>query len=193
MVCPVARNRHGVSRRRSGRRSLHVCTRWRKTWNWTFCWLRDGSESSSFRKPWCSIRNHGNPRAHRGNGPDGFRDNCRFCAITLVKLCRRLLRGGLSAWFLLPLLLLRPKILFIGLRSLLLVISIWFPLSVLDCDRGTGDGCWLITSGGAAVVDNPRRYLFDLLSSPRYAAMWFYGFGIAIIRRDKRVWLRAGR
>ncbi|MGH9938126.1 MAG: glycosyltransferase family 2 protein [Blastocatellia bacterium] len=106
-----------------------------------------------------------------------------------------LIKGGLGAWFLLPLLLLRPKILFIGLRALLLFISIWIPFLFWVALAGLAlDAAYYL--GGAAIVDNPRRYLFDLLTSPRYVAMWFYSFGIAMIRRGKRgqqVWLRSGR
>jgi cellulose synthase/poly-beta-1,6-N-acetylglucosamine synthase-like glycosyltransferase len=89
-----------------------------------------------------------------------------------------LLKGGAGAWFLLWLLMLRPKILFIGLRLLLLMVGLFYtPL------------LWLALAGLA--MDDPRRYLLDLLAVPRYAAMWFYSFGMALIRR--RVWLRAGR
>jgi cellulose synthase/poly-beta-1,6-N-acetylglucosamine synthase-like glycosyltransferase len=106
-----------------------------------------------------------------------------------------LIKGGLSAWFLLPLLLMRPKILLIGLRVLLLCISIWFPFLFWIAIAGLAlDAAYYLW--GAAMVDNPRRYLFDLLTAPRYAVMWLYGFGIAIIRRHKRgerVWLRSGR
>ena len=103
-----------------------------------------------------------------------------------------LAKGGLGAWFLLPLLLLRPKILFIGLRSLLLLISIRVPFLLWIAIAGLAmDAAYYLL--GAILVDNPRRYLFDLLTAPRYAAMWLYGFGIAIIRRDKRIWLRSGR
>ena len=106
-----------------------------------------------------------------------------------------LIKGGLGAWFLLPLLLMRPKILFIGLRALLLVISIWIPFLFWVALAGLAlDVAYYL--GGAAIVDNPRRYLFDLLTSPRYVAMWLYSFGIAMIRRGKRgqqVWLRSGR
>ncbi|MFN0111545.1 MAG: glycosyltransferase family 2 protein [Blastocatellia bacterium] len=98
--------------------------------------------------------------------------------------------GGVGAWFLLLLLMLRPKILFIALRLVLLVIGLLYsPL------------CWLALAGlamdaiyylaGVAIVENPRRYLLDLLSVPRYAVMWFFSFGTALLRR--RVWLRAGR
>ncbi|HKE05721.1 MAG TPA: glycosyltransferase family 2 protein [Blastocatellia bacterium] len=108
------------------------------------------------------------------------------------EIASALARGGLGAWFLLPLLLLRPKILFIGLRSLLLLISIWVPFLLWIALAGLAmDVAYYLL--GAMTVDNPRRYLFDLLTAPRYVAMWLYGFGIAIIRRDKRVWLRSGR
>lgn len=103
-----------------------------------------------------------------------------------------LLSGGIGAWFLLWLLMLRPKILFIAMRLLLLGLALVISLGPL---------AWLALAGlamdvmyylaGAAIVDNPRRYLLDLLSVPRYALMWFYSFGTALIRR--RVWLRAGR
>ncbi len=106
-----------------------------------------------------------------------------------------LIKGGLGAWFLLPLLFLRPKTLFIGLRTLMLVIGIWIPSLFWIALVGLAlDLAYYI--GGAAVVDNPRRYLFDLITAPRYAAMWFYSLAIAVIRRGRRgqdVWLRAGR
>lgn len=112
-----------------------------------------------------------------------------------VEILMTLIRGGLEMWFLLPLLLLRPKILFIGLRALLLLISVWVPSLFWIALAGlVMDMAYYL--GGAAIVDNPRRYLFDLLASPRYAVMWLYSFGIAIIRRGKggqRVWLRSGR
>ncbi|HKQ73985.1 MAG TPA: glycosyltransferase family 2 protein, partial [Blastocatellia bacterium] len=108
------------------------------------------------------------------------------------EIVKALAGGGWGAWFLLPLLMLRPKILFIGLRSLLLLISIWFPFLFWIALAGLAmDASYYLW--GATLVDNPRRYLIDLLTAPRYAAMWLYGFGIAIIRRDKGVWLRSGR
>ncbi len=94
--------------------------------------------------------------------------------------------GGLGVWFLLWPLILRPKIFFIGLRILLLLVSPWLALVGLTMDVG-------YYLAGAAIVDNPRRYLLDLLAVPRYAAMWFYSFGMAIFRRGQKGWLRAGR
>lgn len=108
----------------------------------------------------------------------------------LPEFTKALLIGGANAWFLLWLLILRPKMLFIAARVLLLFAG-WFYLPVL----------WLAFLGlamdfayylaGVAIVDNPRRYLLDLLAVPRYAAMWGFSFGTALLRR--RVWLRAGR
>lgn len=103
-----------------------------------------------------------------------------------------LITGGAGAWFLLWLLMLRPKILFIGLRLLLLATGLliqYTPLAWLALAGLAMDAIYYLA--GAAIVDNPRRYLLDLLSVPRYALMWFYSFGTALIRR--RVWLRAGR
>jgi cellulose synthase/poly-beta-1,6-N-acetylglucosamine synthase-like glycosyltransferase len=106
-----------------------------------------------------------------------------------------LLTGGLSAWFLLPLLLLRPKVLFIGLRVLLLLLSFMAPAVFWIATLGLAlDAAYYLSA--VAVVDNPRRYLVDLITAPRYVAMWFYSFGIAFLRRGRRgqrVWLRAGR
>ncbi len=108
------------------------------------------------------------------------------------EFAQALLSGGMGAWFLLWLLMLRPKILFIAMRLLMLgtalVISFW-PLAWLALAGLLMDAVYYLA--GAALVDNPRRYLLDLLSVPRYALMWFYSFGTALIRR--RVWLRAGR
>ncbi|MGH9844356.1 MAG: glycosyltransferase family 2 protein [Blastocatellia bacterium] len=101
-------------------------------------------------------------------------------------------RGEWGAWLLLPLLLLRPKILFIGLRfaALLLASLRGFALTGLALDL-------IYYLAGAAFVDRPRQYLRDLIATPRYAAMWTYSLSIAtfqrIFRRDHRVWLRAGR
>ncbi len=103
---------------------------------------------------------------------------------------KALLTGGVGAWFLLWLLMLRPKVLFIGFRFLLLMAGIFFtPLLWLAMIGLAMDAVYYLA--GAAIVDNPRRYLLDLLSVPGYLAMWSYGFGMALIRR--RVWMRAGR
>jgi hypothetical protein len=103
-----------------------------------------------------------------------------------------LIRGGLGAWFLLPLLMMRPKILFIGVRVLLLLISAFLPILFWYAMTGLAlDAIYYLA--GAAMVDNPRRYLLDLLAAPRYAAIWVYSFGIAMIRRGQRGWLRVGR
>lgn len=101
-----------------------------------------------------------------------------------------LLSGGASAWFLLWLLMLRPKILFIGLRTLLLLAGLFYPPLIWLALLGLIlDAIYYLA--GAMLVDNPQRYLLDLISVPRYAAMWFYSFGTALIRR--KIWLRAGR
>lgn len=106
------------------------------------------------------------------------------------EFAQALLTGGLGSWFLLWLLMLRPKILFIGLRILLLFVGFFYtPLLWIALAGLAMDGIYYLA--GAAIVDDPRRYLLDLLAVPRYAAMWFYSFGTALIRR--RVWLRAGR
>ncbi|HMV84247.1 MAG TPA: glycosyltransferase [Blastocatellia bacterium] len=103
---------------------------------------------------------------------------------------RALATGGAGAWFLLWLLMLRPKILFIGLRILLLAAGLFYTPLLWPALAGLAmDGVYYLA--GAAMVDDPRRYLLDLLAVPRYATMWFYSFGTALIRR--RVWLRAGR
>jgi cellulose synthase/poly-beta-1,6-N-acetylglucosamine synthase-like glycosyltransferase len=106
-----------------------------------------------------------------------------------------LITGGLNTWFLLPLLLLRPKILFMGMRGLMLLLSVWAPAFFWLALIGLGlDLAYYLSA--VAVVDHPRRYLFDLITAPRYVAMWLYSFGITTLRRGKngqRVWLRAGR
>lgn len=103
-----------------------------------------------------------------------------------------LLRGGVGAWMLLVLLFLRPKTILIGLRVIaagLLWLTFgwsgpwWVPAAGLVLDL-----CYYL--GGALVVDDPRRYLIDLLSAPRYLAIWCYSLGLAAVRRG---WLRAGR
>lgn len=108
------------------------------------------------------------------------------------EFAQALLKGGLGAWFLLCLLMLRPKLLFIGLRLLLLLTALLLPGLFWWAAVGLAmDAAYYLA--GAAIVDNPRRYLLDLLAVPRYAAIWFYSFSLTILRRGQRVWLRAGR
>ena len=105
------------------------------------------------------------------------------------EIIRALWRGGIGAWMLLWLLLVRPKVFFIAIRLLALAVGLWL--------RGPW---WIATAGltmdvayyfsGAAIADDPRRYLLDLLAAPRYAAIWVYSLGVAAVRRG---WLRAGR
>ncbi len=103
-----------------------------------------------------------------------------------------LMKGGPGAWLLLPPLFLRPKILFIGLRVLMLLISILYPAWFWYAVAGLAiDAIYYLA--GAALVDNPRRYLLDLFAAPRYAAIWSYSLGIALVRRGQRDWLRVGR
>lgn len=97
-----------------------------------------------------------------------------------------LLNGGAGAFFLLCLLLLRPKVLFIGLRLAM--------LPVIPLAAGTGlamDAAYYLA--GALFVDRPGRYLLDLMSAPRYVFMWFRGFTLALLKRSRNVWLKAGR
>lgn len=108
------------------------------------------------------------------------------------EILRALFCNGLGTWILLFMLLLRPKIIFIGLRILALVVVLWFV--------GWQSPWWIIAAGlamdisyylgGAVIVDNPRRYLLDLLAAPHYAAVWLYSLVVATVRRG---WLRAGR
>jgi cellulose synthase/poly-beta-1,6-N-acetylglucosamine synthase-like glycosyltransferase len=108
------------------------------------------------------------------------------------ELLQALSGGGAGAWALICLLFMRPKVAFIGLRALaaalLLLLFGWggpwlIPLAGLALDVA-------YYLGGAAVVDEPRRYLLDLLAAPRYIGLWFYSLGLAVIKRG---WLRAGR
>lgn len=108
------------------------------------------------------------------------------------EFAQALLGQGFGAWFLLVLLMLRPKILFLGLRLLFLLVSLFVPqLRELALAGLVMDVSYYLV--GAAMVDDPRRYLLDLLAVPRYAGIWFYSFAWAMIRRGQRVWLRAGR
>ncbi len=102
-----------------------------------------------------------------------------------------LLKGGIGAWFLLWLLFLRPKTALIGMRLLLLAVSLlstsWLlaGLALLGLVLDV-----LYYLGGAAIVEERQRYLQDLLAAPRYVVMWLYSFGLATVRRG---WLKAGR
>lgn len=105
------------------------------------------------------------------------------------EILRSLMHGGMGAWLLLCLLLLRPKVLFIAIRLLALAVGLWL-----------GGPWWIVVAGlamdvayyvsGVAIADDPQRYLLDLLAAPRYAAIWVYSLGVAAVRRG---WLRAGR
>lgn len=110
-----------------------------------------------------------------------------------LQILLALRKGGIGTWFLLWLLFLRPKLALMGLRFLLLILG----LLLGQC------GVWLIGLalvglsldalyylGGIALVDDRARYLRDLLSTPRYVAMWVYSLGLATVRRG---WLKAGR
>jgi cellulose synthase/poly-beta-1,6-N-acetylglucosamine synthase-like glycosyltransferase len=103
----------------------------------------------------------------------------------------RALKRGPAAWMLILPLLLRPKIAFLGLRLLLLMTGLVAGSAAVAAIGAAGlllDAAYYLA--GAALVENPRQYLLDLLGSPRYAALWLYSFGVAAIRRG---WLRAGR
>jgi hypothetical protein len=102
-----------------------------------------------------------------------------------------LLGGGASAWFLLWLLFLRPKMLLMATRFTVLVMAWFGGASALAWVMAAGlllDAAYYV--GGAAFVEEPLRYCRDLLAVPRYGAMWLYGLGLATVRRG---WLRAGR
>jgi cellulose synthase/poly-beta-1,6-N-acetylglucosamine synthase-like glycosyltransferase len=116
------------------------------------------------------------------------------------EIFRAIVKGGIGSWFLLPLLIMRPKILFIALRVMV--------VALLFCIPGSSWALFVFVSlgltfdllyylAGAAFVDNSHRYILDLLAVPRYAAIWIYSFGIAtfhrIYRRGHQIWLKAGR
>ena len=112
---------------------------------------------------------------------------------------RALARGGLGAFFLLSLLLLRPKIAFIALRALgaalalpLLGAASFAPTLLAWAAAGLAMDV-LYYLAGAGFVDEPRRYLTDLMTVPRYAVMWLHSFALTLSRRGQKVWLRAGR
>jgi cellulose synthase/poly-beta-1,6-N-acetylglucosamine synthase-like glycosyltransferase len=106
------------------------------------------------------------------------------------QIVRSLLSGGLGVWLLLPLLFLRPKLLLVLIRILALIVGVsvgapwWIVAAALVADA-------LYYLCGASIMDRPSRYLLDLLSVPRYALLWVYSLGLAVVRRGG--WLRAGR
>ena len=104
---------------------------------------------------------------------------------------RALRIGGVGAWFLLWLLMLRPKTAFIGLRLLALFAGMLFGQTWLAGVALFGlllDALYYL--GGALLIEDRSRYLRDLFAAPRYVAMWLYSLGLATVRRG---WLKAGR
>jgi cellulose synthase/poly-beta-1,6-N-acetylglucosamine synthase-like glycosyltransferase len=109
------------------------------------------------------------------------------------QILHALRKGGLGTWVLLWLLLLRPKMAMMGLRVLLLSVGllagpagVW--LAGLALVGLFLDALYYL--GGIAIVDDRARYIRDLMSAPRYLAMWLYSLGLATVRRG---WLKAGR
>ena len=102
------------------------------------------------------------------------------------ELLAGLFKGGPGAWLLILLLFLRPKILFIGIRVILIFIFPKIALTGLTMDLS-------YYLAGAFFVEKPASYLLDLISAPRYLFMWMRSFGIALFRRSRKVWLKAGR
>ncbi|MFM8393690.1 MAG: glycosyltransferase family 2 protein [Acidobacteriota bacterium] len=114
---------------------------------------------------------------------DVLRDYHRELA-SLLKPGRRRSRSG--DLFLLVLLFLRPKILFIALRMVLL------PLLPLTALVGLVlDATYYLA--GALFVDRPVVYLRDLFAVPLYFVMWGRSLLIALLTRGRQLWLRAGR
>lgn len=113
-----------------------------------------------------------------------LRDYWRQAASALCK-------GGWGAWWLLWLLLLRPKIAFIGLRCLLLFAGLLLGQAWL-AGFALGGLLFDVTYylSGALLIEERRRYLQDLFAAPRYVAMWLYSIALATVRRG---WLKAGR
>lgn len=108
--------------------------------------------------------------------------------------------GGLSAWFLLPLLFLRPKILLMVSRmgvfvamlilwlagftnQLFFIILLYFSLVGLCFDA-------FYYLAAAPLISNWKEYLRDLLAAPRYLMIWLLSFSLMVVKRG---WLRAGR
>ena len=108
--------------------------------------------------------------------------------------------SGASAWFLLPLLFLRPKILLMGSRATVLIttltllftsitnqlfVVILLSFSLLGL---CFDAIYYLTA--AQLISNRKEYLRDLLAAPRYVLIWILGFSLMLVKRG---WLRAGR
>ena len=102
----------------------------------------------------------------------------------LSAVWRGSLTQQISAIMLIPLLMLRPKTLFIGLRVCFLLTGAWrWAVAGLVLDA-------IYYLAAVKVVSNPQQYLKDLCAAPRYAAMWAWSMSLAVVRRG---WLRAGR
>ncbi|MFN0085418.1 MAG: glycosyltransferase family 2 protein [Blastocatellia bacterium] len=110
---------------------------------------------------------------------------------------RALASGGLGAFFLLCPLMMRPKIAFIGLRLAGSGLSLF-----ISGAAGRILFAWTISGllmdalyylAGAGFVDDPRRYLIDLLTAPRYAVMWLHSLLLTFSKHRQKIWLRAGR
>ena len=115
-----------------------------------------------------------------------LRDYWRQAAHALVK-------GGFGAWWLLWLLMLRPKTALMGLRCFVFIMGlllgqagVW--LAGLALGGLVLDAFYYL--GGALLIEERRRYLQDLFAAPRYVAMWLYSIALATVRRG---WLKAGR
>jgi len=107
-------------------------------------------------------------------------------------------RRAIGAWLLLPLLFLRPKIGLIALRMFGLLAALArsgvggmrIPILVLSIALVFD---FLYYAAGAFIIEDRRTYLKDLMSAPGYAAIWVYSIGVAVVRRSRSGWLRAGR
>lgn len=101
------------------------------------------------------------------------------------------IRSG--TWLLLPLLFLRPKVGMIAMRimAMLLAFVISRTAVIVLAIALTFD--FLYYLGGVFIIEDRRTYLKDLLSAPGYAAIWVYSIGVAVVRRSRSGWLRAGR
>lgn len=105
------------------------------------------------------------------------------------EIFRSLARAEAGTWILLLLLFLRPKVLFIGLRCIALLVALTFggPWGIAAGALSADAAYYLL--GGTVVADR-RRYFLDLVAAPHYAALWAFSVCVAAVRRG---WLRAGR